>query len=73
MKYFKVKKEADQVPYKKHIGGWYLISGELFTTKEVEKANFTNKEVETYFDKVEASKKDSFFVFGARFNKKINR
>lgn len=73
MKYYQVKKEADGVRFNNPLAGWHLIAGELFTETEVNKMNFTKKQIDTYFNKVQASKKQSYFWFGARWNKQLNK
>ena len=66
MKYLKVKPEANQKIYNK---SWQLISGELYTIKEVEKMDFSTHEKSKYFSLIECSKFNTYFSFGARFIK----
>lgn len=62
MKYYRVKEEADQIRHKKIR---LYVKGELFTENEVSKYNL-NKQ---YLEAVEVSKKDTYWLFGARFSK----
>lgn len=67
MKYYKVKKTADQktvcnITTKKVITT--LFENELYTEKEIIKKGLTP--YLDYFDIVEISKKDTFFCFGVR-------
>ena len=66
MKFYKVKKQADQTR-KNKTGSDILICGELYTEKEVKKMNFTEIGKEKYFDIVEMSKFSTHWFFGARF------
>jgi len=61
MLYFKIKKEFDQ---EKRKDNSILIQNELYTRKELEKYNIPLNRVDT----IEVSKKDIYFLFGARFN-----
>lgn len=72
MKYYRVKKEYDNVKrYRvkngKHYYEGIYVGGELYTEKEVERMNL-NKE---YMEVVEAPRNCSYWFFGARFNTKV--
>lgn len=60
MLYYKVKPEFDQ---KKRRDGSILIANELYTPREKERFNISNKAV----DPVQVSRKTVYFCFGARF------
>lgn len=60
MLYYKVKPEFDQ---KKRRDGSILIANELYTPREKERFNISNKAV----DPVQVSRKAVYFCFGARF------
>lgn len=60
MTYYKVKPEFDQ---KKRRDGSILIANELYTPREKERFNISDKAV----DPVEISRKVVYFFFGARF------
>ncbi len=60
MKYFKVKKNADQ---KRRKDGSIYIANELYTPKEAEKYNINPD----YCDIVEISQRKTYWCFGARF------
>lgn len=60
MTYYKVKPEFDQ---KKRRDGSILIANELYTPREKERFNISDKAV----DPVEISRKSVYFFFGARF------
>lgn len=64
MIYYQVKKENDNKRHNCRTTDFY-IGGELYTEREMEKLSL-NKE---YCDKIEISKRDTFFCFGARFAK----
>ena len=72
MKFYKVKKEADQIRFNNPLTGWHLIANELFTEKEVSKINFSEEEKRKYFNKIEHSKFKTYWFFGARFMNKSN-
>lgn len=60
MTYYKVKPEFDQ---KKRRDGSILIANELYTPREKERFNISDKAV----DPVQVSRKAVYFFFGARF------
>ena len=69
MKYYKVKPEHDnkkQFNKRGKYAGFY-IANELYTEKEVEKHNL-NK---AFLELVEVSKKKVYWLFGARFESKM--
>lgn len=69
MKYYKIKKVADNKPLKTK--GWYLIANELFTEKEFAKIELTqNLNKYEYADLVEINKFNTYKMFGARFEAK---
>ena len=60
MKYYKVKKEADQ---KRRKDGSIYIAEELYTEKEAEKLNLNTD----FMQLVNVNKNSTYFFFGARF------
>ena len=79
MVYFKVKKEADQIPVyrpKKHgyIVRQNLIANELYTQKELEELcedcglNF-DKFSTKHFKLIQISSRNTYIFFGARFER----
>ena len=68
MVYYKVNKDYNGIKIlsKRNL---YLISGELFTKKEIEKLKIFA--IDKVFTKIETSKNNTYFSFGARFEKKI--
>lgn len=62
MLYYKVKPECDQ---KKRHDGSILIANELYTPKEKERLEISDKTV----NPVQVSKRSVYFSFGARFEK----
>ena len=66
MLYYRVKKEYDLVS---RIDGSILIADELYTKKEKDRFCISNKAVSP----VGISKKDVYFFFGARFERRVNR
>ena len=60
MKYYKVKKEADQ---KRRKDGSIYIANELYTGKEAEKLNLNTD----FMQLVNVNKNSTYFFFGARF------
>ena len=60
MKYYQVKKEADQ---KRRKDGSIYISNELYTEKEAEKLNLNTD----FMQLVNVNKNSTYFFFGARF------
>lgn len=72
MKYFKVKKEADQTikPSKKYD---VLVKDELYTETEINRFGWVEDKIASCFDKIEVSKKTTGFLFGARFSTAIER
>ena len=68
MKYYKVKKQSDQIRYNN--GKKFLIANELYTSKEYEKIELADKS--KYFDTVQISKNHTYFFFGARFKRNTN-
>ena len=62
MKYYKVKKEADN---KRRSDGNIYVANELYTEREKEKLNLN----EAFLEVVEVSKKSIYWFFGARFAK----
>ena len=73
MTYYKVKQDCDQLPISAngvYIG--FLIGGELYTQKEIDKMIDRRVNWNTYqlcFDKIELPKKQTVFVFGKRIQK----
>lgn len=69
MVYYKVNKDYNGIKIlsKRNL---YLISGELFTKKEIEKLKIFA--IDKVFTKIETSKNNTYFSFGARFEKKLN-
>ena len=65
MKYYKVKKEADQ---KRRKGGTIYIADELYTQKEVEKLQLNTNLMQL----VNVNKNNTYFCFGARFQAEAN-
>ena len=65
MKYYKVKKEADQ---KRRKDGSIYISNELYTKKEAEKLNLNTD----FMQLVNVNKNSTYFFFGARFQEEAN-
>jgi hypothetical protein len=65
MEYLRVKKSFDN--YKRADGGIH-VANELYTKKEAAKHGVNP----TFCDRVEISRKKTFFFFGARFEKNIN-
>jgi hypothetical protein len=63
MEYLRVKKGFDN--YKRADGSIY-VANELYTKKEAAKHGINP----TFCDRVEISRKKTFFFFGARFEKK---
>lgn len=63
MKFYKVKKESDQIKFGKTI----LVSNEIFTEKEFIKTGLKT----SLFDTVEIKKNNTYWFFGARFEKRI--
>ena len=68
MVYYKVNKDYNGIKIlsKRNL---YLISEELFTKKEIEKLKIFA--IDKVFTKIEISKNNTYFSFGARFEKKI--
>lgn len=71
MLYFRVKPDFDNRPRYKYVGGSYkvkqdgiLIANELYTPGE--RQRIANRS--EYFEKVEISKRDIYWFFGARFS-----
>ena len=60
MKYYKVKKEADQ---KRRKDGSIYIAEELYTEKEAEKLNLNTD----FMQLINVNKNSTYFFFGARF------
>ena len=60
MKYYKVKKEADQ---KRRKDGSIYVADELYTEKEAEKLNLNTD----FMQPVNINKNRTYFFFGARF------
>ena len=60
MKYYKVKKEADQ---KRRKDGSIYIANELYTEKEAEKLNLNTD----FMQLINVNKNSTYFFFGARF------
>lgn len=60
MKYYKVKKEADN---KKRRDGDIYVADELYTVKEAEKLNINTN----YVEQVEIPKSHVYWFFGCRF------
>lgn len=78
MQYYKVKADYDNIRLYRCEAGKYkyirfLIGGELYTEKELEKVlkncTFLNAK-NRCFDLVEISKKSIYWLFGARFENK---
>lgn len=69
MVYYKVNKDYNgiKVVSRRNL---YLIGGELFTKKEIEKLKIFS--IDKVFTKIEISKNKTYFSFGARFEKKLN-
>ena len=65
MTYYKVKLEFDQ---RKRQDGSILIANELYTPREKERFNISDKAV----DPVQVSRKAVYFFFGARFGEEKN-
>ena len=65
MTYYKVKPEFDQ---KKRRDGSILIANELYTPREKERFNISDKAV----GPVQVSRKAVYFFFGARFGGEKN-
>jgi hypothetical protein len=65
MEYLRVKKSFDN--YKRADGGIH-VTNELYTKKEATKHGVNPN----FCDRVEISRKKTFFFFGARFEKNIN-
>ena len=65
MTYYKVKPEFDQ---KKRRDGSILIANELYTPREKERFNISDKAV----DPVQVLRKAVYFFFGARFGGEKN-
>ena len=65
MKYYKAKMEADQVKIKSPFAS-FIISGELFTEKEISKTNLSARDVKKYFDIVMINKNNTYYFFGSR-------
>ena len=63
MKYYQVKKEADQ---KRRKDGSIYIADELYTGKEAEKLNLNTD----FMQPVNINKNSTYFFFGARFQEK---
>ena len=64
MEYLKVKSSFDN--YRRNDGSIY-IANELYTIKEAIKYGINP----TFCDKIEVSSKKTYFLFGARFEKKL--
>lgn len=71
MLYFRVKPDFDGRPRYKYVGGsskvkqdGYLIAGELYTPGERQRISNRSE----YFEKVEISKREIYWFFGARFS-----
>ena len=65
MKYYKVKKEADQ---KRRKDGSIYIANELYTKKEAEKLNLNTD----FMQLINVNKNSTYFFFGARFQEEVN-
>ena len=72
--YYRVKKLADGRMYRygSHGRSLYLIENELYTEKEYEKYSIPEKRTNLrmrpeWFEKIELTRKDVFWSFGARF------
>lgn len=66
MVYYKANKDYNGIKIlsKRNL---YLISGELFTKKEIEKLKIFA--IDKVFTKIEISKNNTYLSFGARFEK----
>jgi hypothetical protein len=71
MKFYRVKKEADQTRFNNPLSGWHLVADELMTEKDVQKTKFSNKQIKKYFDVVEINKFNTYWLFGCRFERKL--
>ena len=65
MKYYKVPKSLSGYQFKK---GWFMVANELFTLKECSKNGIKTDSLEN----IEINKNDTFYLFGARFQKGQN-
>lgn len=65
MKYYKVKKEADQ---KRRKDGSIYIAEELYTVKEAERLQLNTN----FMDLININKNSTYFFFGARFQEEEN-
>ena len=67
MKYFKVKKHADQIRIERPRKSWFLVVGELITEREATKEGFSMEFLKNHFEKVQISKTKTHWFFGCRF------
>lgn len=65
MTYYRVREQYDNFPKNPKVkDGNILVGGELYTEKEFNKLPFVYAGA---FERVEIDKKDTYFLFGARF------
>lgn len=73
MQYLQVKADSDQIKSNIRFATTFLISRELYTKGEVAKAQKNGKVsadfINTHFECVEVSKRNVYWLFGARFAK----
>jgi len=72
MRYYRVKKDSDQLPHGIRFKRSFFVGGELYTAREVEKSGHGPKFIETHLIPLELRPKDTYFFFGARFQKPSN-
>lgn len=70
MKYYRIKPEYDNARLLKRTFDGILISNELYTVKEWEKLVLKYRVSEAVCDIVNISPKETYWLFGARFQNK---
>ena len=70
MKYYRIKPEYDNTRLLKRAFDGILISNELYTVKEWEKLVLKYRVSEAVCDIVNISPKETYWLFGARFQNK---
>jgi len=66
MQYYKVKKESDNI---KTGNSWFFVANELLTENDIKKRKLNKYMVDLHCTPINISKFNTYFFFGARFQK----
>lgn len=73
MLYYKVKQASDQTNVNNlRFKRITILAGELYTANEINKSTLTIREINTFFDEINISPKNTFWYFGSRKQKTTN-